>query len=48
MREEGPDRVESAEDDALCVICFGPPVDPVEVSVGVWLAEGSVWPIARW
>ena len=45
VREAGPDRVESAEDDALCVICFGPPVDPVEVSVGVWLAEGSV---ARW
>ena len=45
VREEGTDKVESAEDDALCVICFGPPVDPVEVSVGVWLAEGSV---ARW
>ena len=31
VREKGKDKVKGAEDDALCVICLGPPVDPVEV-----------------
>ena len=31
VREKGKDKVEGGEDDALCVICLGPPVDPVEV-----------------
>ena len=33
VREKGKDKVKGAEDDAMCVICLGPPVDPVEVSV---------------
>ena len=32
VRAKGKDKVENAEDDATCVICFGPPVDAVEVS----------------
>ena len=32
IREKGADKVEGAEDDALCVICQARPVDPVEVS----------------
>ena len=32
MREKGKDKVKGGEDDTLCVICLGPPVDPVEVS----------------
>ena len=32
VREKGKDKVEGGEDDALCVICLGPPVDPVEVT----------------
>ena len=31
VREKDKDKVEGGEDDALCVICLGPPVDPVEV-----------------
>ena len=31
VREKGKHKVEGGEDDALCVICLGPPVDPVEV-----------------
>ena len=31
VREKGKDEVEGGEDDVLCVICLGPPVDPVEV-----------------
>ena len=47
VREKGKDKVKGAEDDAVCVICFGPPVDAVEVGgcafgvgwwVGVWAA----------
>ena len=33
VRERGKDKVKGGEDDAMCVICYGPPVDPVEVSV---------------
>ena len=33
VREKGKDKVEGGEDDALCVICFGPPVDAVMVRV---------------
>ena len=36
VRAKGKDKVEGGEDDALCVICFEKPVDPVEVGVGVW------------
>ena len=35
VREKSRDEVEGAVDDDLCVICFGPPVDPVEVSACV-------------
>ena len=31
VREKGKDKVEGGEDDALCVICLGPPVDEIEV-----------------
>ena len=31
VREKGRDEVEGGEDDALCVICLGPSVDPVMV-----------------
>ena len=31
VREKGKEKVEGAKDDDLCVICFSPPVDPVEV-----------------
>ena len=31
VREKGKDKVEDGEDDALCVICLGPPVDPIQV-----------------
>ena len=31
VREKGKDKVEGGEDDALCVICLGPPVDPIQV-----------------
>ena len=34
IREKGADKVEGAEEDALCVICQAKPVDPVEVSPG--------------
>ena len=37
VREKGKDKVEGGEDDTLCVICLGPPVDPVEVSFPVCL-----------
>ena len=33
VREKSRDEVEGAADDDLCVICLGPPVDPVEVRV---------------
>ena len=32
VREKGREKVEGAEEDALCVICQAEPVDPVEVS----------------
>ena len=35
VREKSRDEVEGAADDDLCVICLGPPVDPVEVREGV-------------
>ena len=50
VREKGKDRVEGGEDDALCVICLGPPVDPVQVRVvsrgvgllvAAWLVESA-------
>ena len=41
VREKSRDEVEGAVDDDLCVICFGPPVDPVEVSACVRLAHVS-------
>ena len=31
VRERGKDKVKGGKDDALCVICYSPPVDPVEV-----------------
>jgi len=31
VREKGKDKVEGGEEDALCVICLGPPVDEIEV-----------------
>ena len=31
VREKGKDKVEGGEDDALCVICLSPPMDPVKV-----------------
>ena len=31
VREKGKDKVEGGEDDALCVICLGPPTDPIQV-----------------
>ena len=36
VREKGKDKVEGGEDDALCVICLGPPVDPVVVRSFWW------------
>ena len=33
VREKGKDKVEGGEEDALCVICMGPPVDPIQVRV---------------
>ena len=33
VREKGKDKVKGGKDDALCVICLGPPVDPVMVRV---------------
>ena len=33
VREKGKDKVERGNDDALCVICLGPPVNPVQVSL---------------
>ena len=36
VREKGRDKVEGGEDDALCVICLGPPVDPVMVRGFPW------------
>ena len=38
VREKGADKVEGAEEDALCVICQARPVDPVEVSSRVFTA----------
>ena len=35
VREKGKDKVEGGKDDALCVICYGPPVDAVQV--GGWM-----------
>ena len=32
VRIRGKNKVEGGEDDSLCVICLGPPVDPIEVS----------------
>ena len=32
VRAKGKAKVERAADDALCVICLSPPVDPVQVS----------------
>ena len=31
VREKGRGKVKGGENDALCVICYSPPVDPVEV-----------------
>ena len=35
VREKGKDKVECGEDDALCVICLGPPTDPIQVRGGM-------------
>ena len=40
VREKGKDKVEGGEDDALCVICFGPPVDAVMVRANFLLRVG--------
>ena len=40
VRAKGKAKVERAADDALCVICLGPPVDAVEVSI--WRACDGV------
>ena len=32
VRARGKDKVKGGKDDAMCVICYGPPADPVEVS----------------
>ena len=37
VREKGKHKVEGGEDDALCVICLGLPVDPVVVRAFSWL-----------
>ena len=39
VRAKGKDKVEGGEDDALCVICFSEPVDPVEVGVRAWVVS---------
>ena len=39
VREKGKDKVEDGEDDALCVICLGPPVDPVVVRCCSWFGS---------
>ena len=31
VREKGQDKVDGADEDALCVICQSTPVDPIEV-----------------
>ena len=36
VREKGKDKVEGGDDDALCVICLGPPTDPIQV--GGWVS----------
>ena len=36
VRQKGKDKVDDGEDDALCVICLGPPVDPIQVRCLVW------------
>ena len=42
VREKGgKDKVKGGKDDALCVICYGPPVDPVEVSGCVFIVGGG-------
>ena len=41
VRERGKGKVKGGEDDAMCVICYGPPVDPVEVSVCVSVCVGG-------
>ena len=35
VREKGKDKVEGGDDDALCVICLGPPTDPIQVRGGM-------------
>ena len=44
VREKGKDKVEGGEDDALCVICLGPPVDEIEVR---WLWGGFSVAVGR-
>ena len=39
VREKGKDKVERGEDDALCVICLGPPVDAVMVRGCSWFGS---------
>ena len=46
VREKGKHKVEGGEDDALCVICLGPPVDPVEVRCYrglIYVLRGFCW-----
>ena len=40
VREKGKAKVQSTEDDDLCVICQAKPLDPVEVSPNITLFHG--------
>ena len=46
VREKGKDKVEDGEDDALCVICLGPPVDPIQVRRFVYARVSFVWRVS--
>ena len=46
VREKGKDEVEDGEDDALCVICLGPPVDPIQVRSFCFRTGFSVWRVS--
>ena len=36
------DKAEGGEDDALCVICLGPPMDPIEVRLCSWVSVSRI------
>ena len=46
VREKGKDKVDDGEDDALCVICLGPPVDPIQVRYFVGARVSFVWRVS--